>query len=148
MKLVVVIQEVKFLPGQRLATSPVAKPAGGRRRTSGAGWSKSVGRVLSLESWMKVVVPTGISSGGSPDSQHANADSLGLLERSILPGDKASPVRGHRFLSMKSRINAGLPPWEFTARTKLLPERPVAPPGRSHCVHLNAETMGREGRAG
>src|SRR2546423_13979617 len=50
--------------GQRLATSPVAKPAGGRRQTSEAGESKSAGSVSSLESCLKVVVPQGITTPG------------------------------------------------------------------------------------
>src|SRR5919109_773994 len=54
----------KSSPGQRLATSPGAKPAGGRRQTSEAGWSKSAGSVSSLERCLKVVVPQGITTPG------------------------------------------------------------------------------------
>ena len=63
MKLVDVIQEVRILPGQRLATSPVAEPAGWRKRRSGAGSGKLPGSVWSLERVSKVVVPFGISRG-------------------------------------------------------------------------------------
>src|SRR4029450_5808424 len=54
----------KSSPGQRLAPSRVAKPAGGRRQTSEAGWSKSAGSVSSLESCVQVVVPQGITTPG------------------------------------------------------------------------------------
>src|SRR4030095_4403844 len=54
----------KSSPGQRLATSPVAKPAGGRRQTSEAGGSKSAGSVSSLGSCVQVVVPPGITTPG------------------------------------------------------------------------------------
>ena len=64
MKSVDVIQEVQVLPGQRLATSPVANPAGWRKRKSGAGQGKLPGSVWSLEKMSKVVVPIGISEGG------------------------------------------------------------------------------------
>src|SRR2546428_8236680 len=68
----------KSSPGQRLATSPVAKPTGGRRQTSEAGGSKSAGSVSSLESCLKVVVPQGITTprclslgGGNRGQSHA-----------------------------------------------------------------------------
>jgi len=161
MKLVEVIQKVEFLPGQRLATSPAAKPVGGRRRTSGAGRSKPVGPVLSLESGSKVVVPKGISGGGSPDPWHANADSFILLERSILLGAKASLTRDHRGrrpghvgtriarelgraspLPVYESAEHGSPPRDQSSRRKDLPLRRVDPSYAS-----NAETTGREGRA-
>ena len=96
MKSVDAIQEVQFLPGQRLATSPVAKLVGRRRQRSEAGRSESIGSILSLESCLKVVVPYGRSSGGLPDLLCANADSFIVLERSILPSVKVSRARDHR----------------------------------------------------
>ena len=72
MKLVDAIQEVQLLSGQRLATSPVAKPAGWRKQKSGARWSKLIGPVLSLESVL--------SRGPVRDKPHGAAW-LGACER-------------------------------------------------------------------
>jgi hypothetical protein len=153
MKLVYVIQEVaRILPGQRVATSPVGKPAGRRRQRSEAGWNKSIGLVLSLERDSSVVVPSGISTDGLPDPARVNADSFDGLERSILPGDRASRGRDHRGLrpehvdirmargtresliascptnrgSMRGNTR-GSPPRHQSSSS----ERPAAPPGRS-----------------
>lgn len=53
--------------GQRRATSPGAKPAGGRRQTSEAGWSKAAGSVSSRESCLQVVVPQGRTTPRIPE---------------------------------------------------------------------------------
>jgi hypothetical protein len=45
---------------------------------------------------VEVVVHTGISRSGLPDSRRANADSFNWLERSILPDAMVRPVRDHR----------------------------------------------------
>jgi len=170
MKSVDAIQEVQFLPGQRLATSPVAKLVGRRRQRSEAGRSKSVGSVLSLESCLKVVVPYGISRGGLPDLLCANADSFSVLERSILPGVTVSRARDHRGLrpghvdtriarelgrassascpgnrgSMRRKPLCGSPPRDQSSP----PERPAAPPGRSLVCNQKRKRTGTEGRAG
>ena len=168
MKPVDVIQKVQVLPGQSLASSPVVRPAGRRRRRSGAGWNESTGSVSSRESCLKVVVPKGISSRGClilgceprTVSSHWNAVSAyadmvrhGGGHRGRRPGHadkgitrelpRASSVsclqnRG----SIRRKHLRGSPPRDQSSQ----PERPVAPSGRS--CYLNAETTGTGGQAG
>ena len=155
--------------GQRLATSPVATSAGGRRQTSEAGWNKSAGSVWSLESCLQVVVPQGITTRRTPDppaweartvSRRWNAVSALSLwarqgggHRGRRP-DHGDTGRARELVrassascldirgSVQSRVLCG----ESTARSKLPWERPAAPSGRS--IHQNAGTTGTEGQAG
>ena len=138
MKLVDVIQEVRFLPGQRLATSPVAKPVGWRKQKSEARWSKLIGLVLSLESDhrrgpVRDKPPRAAWLGACERGQSESAGTQYLAGRYGKPG-KGPPGSQTRACQHrddtgtresliascpKARINAGYHPWESTASPKL-----------------------------
>ncbi len=92
MKSVDVIQEVKFLYGQRLATSPLVLPAGGGRPMSGARMNKSMGSVLSLVTGSFVDE----SRGGFCQPLRRIADWFEGQERSTDSGAKAMSDQSHR----------------------------------------------------
>ena len=95
-KLVFAIQEVEVLSGQRLATSPVAKPVGRRRRRSEAGWSKSVGCVIEPRKLFERRGPVREKHQRAACSLRANADGFNVPERSTCRGVMASRGRDHR----------------------------------------------------
>ena len=95
-KLVLAIQEVEFLSGQRLATSPVAKPVGRRRRRSEARSSKSVGCVIEPRKLFERRGPVREKHRRAACSWRANADGFNVPERSTCHGVMASRVRDHR----------------------------------------------------
>ena len=151
MKLVDVIQEVRFLPGQRLATSPVAKPVGWRKQKSEARWSKLIGLVLSLES---------VHRRGPVRDKPPRAAWLGACERGQSqragtqylagcygksgkgpPGSQTRACQHRDDTGTRESLIASCPLQRGSIRGNTrgspprhqssLPERPAAPPGRS-----------------
>ena len=151
MKLVEVIQEVQFLPGQRLATSPVAKPVGWRKQKSEARWSKLIGLVLSLESDhrrgpVRDKPPRAAWLGACERGQSECAGTQYLAGRygksgKAPPGSKTRACQHRDDTGTRESLIASCPlkrgPIRGNTRgspprnQSSLPERPAAPPGRS-----------------